>query len=238
MKMHLKSRRHAAEIVTSIMLLIATASAGAATRGASHAAQSRIEPYLMANRQQEIALARTAAPPSVSMHATVLVLGAHGYVIAIKGSNGFVCLDERSWDSPPAAQSTAFWNPAYNTPKCLNATGAQSVLPEYLMKTHWALMGASRGEISERLKAAWADGTLHAPPPGAICYMMSKLGSGVGGPGPWRPHVMFYFPNGQAPDWGANLGGNPILNKVRKHVTVLLVLVPIWSDGSLAPRFK
>src|SRR5579862_793726 len=55
-----------------------------------------LTPYLM-NRADEIALARTAAPPSVSTKATVLVLGAKGYETAVQGTNGFVCLVERSW---------------------------------------------------------------------------------------------------------------------------------------------
>src|ERR1700761_4406143 len=56
--------------------------------------------YMMADRNAEIAMARSAAPQSISHDATVLVLGAHGYQTAIKGTNGFVCLVERSWMSP------------------------------------------------------------------------------------------------------------------------------------------
>ena len=38
-----------------------------------------IEQYLMADRNAEIALARSAAPESISSDAEVLVLGAHAY---------------------------------------------------------------------------------------------------------------------------------------------------------------
>src|SRR6202034_3330200 len=58
-----------------------------------------IEQYLM-NREAEIALARTAAPSSMSAGAEVLVLGRKGYETAVKGKNGFVCIVERSWMSP------------------------------------------------------------------------------------------------------------------------------------------
>jgi len=37
-----------------------------------------VEQYRIANREDEIALARSAAPPSISGDAEVLVLGSHG----------------------------------------------------------------------------------------------------------------------------------------------------------------
>ena len=55
-----------------------------------------LEQYLMADRNAEIALARSAAPPSISRDAEVMVLGSHGYETAVKGKNGFVCIVERS----------------------------------------------------------------------------------------------------------------------------------------------
>ena len=43
------------------------------------------------DRDAEIALARTAAPPSISRDATILVLGQKNFEIAVQGNNGFVC---------------------------------------------------------------------------------------------------------------------------------------------------
>jgi hypothetical protein len=40
--------------------------------------------------EAEIALARSAAPENVSAHATVKVLTASGYKVAVQGDNGFV----------------------------------------------------------------------------------------------------------------------------------------------------
>jgi len=54
-----------------------------------------ISQYMMADRNAEIALARTAAPASISRDAEILVLGQRGYETAVKGKNGFVCLVER-----------------------------------------------------------------------------------------------------------------------------------------------
>src|SRR6266699_6972776 len=55
-----------------------------------------IEQYLM-DRTAEIALARSAAPESISRDAEILVLGRHGFETAVKGKNGFVCMVQRSW---------------------------------------------------------------------------------------------------------------------------------------------
>ena len=238
MNARLEARRSTCSIILSALAIAAAHSALAASEGLAHSASARIEPYLMANERQEIALARTAAPASVSMRATVMVLGPHGYFTAAGGRNGFVCLVVRSWDNLVSAKSSTFWDPMFRVPYCLNAAGAKSVLPEYLMKTRWAIAGASRAEIGDRERAAWAQGKLHEPTAGSICYMMSRRSWGVGGnPGPWRPHLMFYFPRGRTPDWGANLEGNPVIASVGEHTRVVMVLVPVWSDGSPAPGF-
>jgi len=55
------------------------------------------EQYRIADRSEEIAMARSAAPASISSDADVLVLGERWYETAVKGKNGFVCLVERSW---------------------------------------------------------------------------------------------------------------------------------------------
>lgn len=52
--------------------------------------------YLMPDQTAEIALARTAAPESISRDADIMVLGPHGFETAVKGKNGFVCIVERS----------------------------------------------------------------------------------------------------------------------------------------------
>src|SRR6202030_1440886 len=64
----------------------------------------------------EIALARSAAPAAISDKATVLTLDSQGYQTAVRGTNGFTCLVERSWMSPGA--SPDFWNPKMRGPVC------------------------------------------------------------------------------------------------------------------------
>lgn len=209
------------------------------------APEARMAPlaeYMMP-RDSEIALARSAAPPSLSKDAEVLVLTAQGYETAVGGSNGFVCLVTRSWDLTETKPDTSFWNPRIRVAKCYNAPGAQTRIPHYLMKTQWALAGASETEIGVREKAAWAAGTLKEDAvPGAMCYMMSKLSWGVGAnPGPWRPHLMFYYAAGQAPNWGANLDGTPVAGAITSGSAQTMnyfVVVPFWSDGSPGPAFS
>jgi hypothetical protein len=68
-----------------------------ATDFKSHPIPAPVARYLMPDRNEEIALARSAAPAAISRAADVLVLGAHGYETAIKGHNGFTCFVGRSW---------------------------------------------------------------------------------------------------------------------------------------------
>ena len=223
--------------LTSLLAAVAAGSALAAP--GSSTATARIGRYLMASEAREVALARSAAPLSISAHATIMVLSSRGYVIAARGDNGFVCLVTRSWDNTPDVSRTRFWDPRFRAPYCFNATAVRSVLHRYLMRTRWVLGGASRHEIGDRDKAAWATGRLKEPAPGAMSYMMSKGGRQIGGqPGPWRPHLMFYFPRARTPDWGANLAGNPVVANADEDIAVFYVPVPVWSDGSPAPAFR
>lgn len=235
---HFEPRHGTCALIGSVLAVIAAPLAPAASAvSAPHSTSSQIEPYLMASQQQEIALARSAAPPSISMHASVMVLSVHGYVTEVRGTNGFVCLVTRSWDSAGEPNQPGFWDPKISVPKCFNAPAAHWRLAELLAKTQWVAAGGSAAELGERLKAARAPDKMEDPPGEAICYMMSKRSRGVGGqPGAWRPHLMFYFPKGQAPNWGANLDGSPVLSAAEDaHTTVVSVLVPAWSDGSPAP---
>src|SRR5215475_9368777 len=64
---------------------------------APYPAMAPVEQYRISDQQDEIALARSAAPPSISADAEVLVLGKQRYETAVRGRNGFVCFVERSW---------------------------------------------------------------------------------------------------------------------------------------------
>ncbi|MDE2053462.1 MAG: hypothetical protein KGI62_02115 [Xanthomonadaceae bacterium] len=194
------------------------------------------EQYRIANRADEIALARSAAPPSISRDAQVLVLGAHGYETAVNGKNGFVCLVERSWDANFDAPE--FWNPRIRGPDCFNPPAVRSELPKYLKRAEWALAGATRQQLIEKTTAAFASHAFKTPEAGSLSFMLSKegyLGDAAGGP--WLPHVMIFFPQGKAENWGMNKDGSPITGQEGSAIESTLIYIPVrsWSDGSPAP---
>jgi predicted transcriptional regulator len=55
-----------------------------------------LDQYLMPDQSAQIALARSAAPESISHDAEITILGRHGYVTAERGRNEFICVVERS----------------------------------------------------------------------------------------------------------------------------------------------
>jgi hypothetical protein len=200
-------------------------------------AMAPLEQYLSADPQAEIALARSAAPASISANAGVLVLGKHGYQTAVRGTNGFVCFVERSWTAG-FDDDADFWNPKIRAPNCFNPPAVASVLPQYLQRTEWVVAGIGRAQMIEKARAAVASHSFTAPEAGSLSFMLSKegyLGDQVAGP--WRPHVMFFVPHGQAAAWGAGLEASPIIGAdgLAFEPTVLFIPVPRWSDGSPAP---
>ena len=191
--------------------------------------------YLPRDVAEEVDLARSAAPATISGDADVLVLGPKGYEPAAKGKNGFVCIVERSWANN--YDNAEFWNPKMRAPHCFNPAAARSVLPIYVKRTEWLLSGASKAQMLERTKAALAAGEIPAPEVGSMAYMMSKrsyLGDANGGP--WHPHLMFYLPRATPTTWGANIQGSPVFadSGALEPVTIFFVPVTLWSDGTKA----
>src|ERR1700726_3139438 len=101
-----------------IALLSVPLHARAQEAAASYSKMAPIDQYLIADRDAEIAMARSAAPPSISADAEVMVLGRHGYETAVKGKNGFVCLVERSWTA--GINDPVFWDRTIRGAICLN----------------------------------------------------------------------------------------------------------------------
>jgi len=219
-------------------ILCAAQQARAQDVNASYASMAPLDQYLMADRNAEIALARSAAPPSISGNATVLVLGTHGYKTAVEGKNGFICVVERAWMG--GFDSAEFWNPKNRGPLCFNPPAARSVLPITFLRTKFVLAGKSKAEIQEGVKTAVDNKELPALEPGGMTYMMSKEGRLNDRAGHWVPHLMFYVPLTDAMTWGANAPGSPVLlnphfDGAPEPVTEFMVPVSEWSDGTPAP---
>jgi hypothetical protein len=223
------------------LVALALGSAGESARPAQPAAYAQMAPlgqYLIGDRAAEVALARSAAPPSVSADASVLVLGQHGYETAVAGHNGFTCLVERAWMN--AFDNAEFWNPKMRGPVCYNAAATQTVLPYTLYRTTLVLMGTTKSQLLEQIRAAVARKQLTIPQTGAMSYMMSQQGDLGDGVGAWHSHLMFHLPRTDSATWGANLAGSPVIvdtdhTEVPEPQTIFMVPVDHWSDGSTAP---
>src|ERR1035438_9251885 len=160
-----------------------------------------------------------------------MVLGSHGYEVAVQGKNGFVCMVERSWTA--GIDNPEFWNPKLRGPICFNPAAARSYLPFTIKKTELVLAGQSKTQMFESIKAGLDKKELPTMEAGAMCYMMSKDGYLNDGVGRWHPHLMFFVPQAQA-IWGADLPGSPILASPdpEDRFTIFMVPVAKWSDGT------
>ena len=231
--------------VANAALIVTTAfcffgSAQAQQPASPYSKMAPVDEYLM-TEPAEVALAKSAAPKSISDDATIVVLKRRGYTTAVKGKNGFVCVVERSWMSQ--WDFPEFWNPKMRGPICFNPAAARSVLPFTYKRTEMILAGLPKDQIIERLKQIVAKKEVPALEPGAMCYMMSRdqyLGDeGVH----WHPHLMIYGPRSDSADWGADLTGVPVyLNEQFRNspepLGVFMVVVDQWSDGTPAPIHK
>ena len=239
------SRKLSANIPNKALVLAAALCA----TGVAHAQESKtpyermapIAQYLM-TESAEIALARSAAPASISGDATIAVLKQNGYQTVVKGKNGFVCIVERSWMSP--FDWPEFWNPKMRGPVCFNPPAVRSVLPFTYKRTDMILSGVSKTQIMDRIKQVVAKKEVPALEPGAMCYMMSREQNLGDAGGHWHPHLMFYGPRSDAGDMGNDLAGSPVYlnpqfqNNSPESLATYMVVVDQWSDGTLVPIHK
>jgi hypothetical protein len=204
-----------------------------------------IDQYLM-EKNAEIQLARSAAPPSISRDATVLILGRQGYETAVQGKNGFVCMVGRAWGA--AFDWDEFWNPKVKAADCMNPQAARSILPIFYLRARMVMTGRSKAEILAAVKAAYENKQLPGLESGAMDYMMSKSSYLTDQGAHNMPHVMFYTLVKDRKDWGSGAAGSPVLSspywffsaqeqpqmKGLPAILVFLVAVSDWSDGTPA----
>lgn len=246
---NVREKKLGAIAINSFVLLVALVTAnGAMAQNAAttYTKMAPVDQYLMADRGAEIALARSAAPDSVSHDATVLVLGRNGYETAVAGRNGFVCMVGRSWlgmfDWPE------FWNPQVKAADCLNPEAARSMLPVIHLRARMVMAGRSKAEMVSALKTAYEKKQLPSLEGGAMDYMMSKSAYLTDEGGHNVPHLMFYTHVKDGKDWGSGAAGSPVMSspywfftpekqsqlKGLPTIVVYLVMVETWSDGTPA----
>lgn len=226
------------KLISLTAFFVAVALAGATRQvqaqapSAPYPVAAPLNQYLIPEKASEIELARSAAPASISGGAEVLVLTKDGYVTAVKGGNGFVCLVERAWGK--STDDPEFWSPKISAPHCMNAPAAKTYLPIFLMKTKLVMAGKSKTEIAQALKSAMDRKELPALAPNAMCYMMSKRQYLSDNDKHWHPHMMWYVPGDAAKSWGANMPGVPAIaaNVPQDRMTIFMVVADQWSDGT------
>jgi hypothetical protein len=223
-----------------VCLLLAAAIALAGAAGTQ--TMPPLSQYLM-SPNAEIALARSAAPASISNHATIMILAAHGYTVAVKGRNGFTCLVERGWAN---LNTPAFWNLKIQDPTCYNAAASRTVLLYPLKRTSLALNGDTEAQIEQTISGAIATKALPMAAPDSIAYMMSKEQYISDDAKSWYPHLMFFMPQADSANigesWGADRMRSPVVydpHSGKFHEPWARFFIPVshWSDGSPAPQY-
>src|SRR3984957_9375043 len=148
-------------------------------------------------RDQQIALAESAAPSEVSSKATVYVLGPKGYEKAREGTNGFSCFVGRHFVKP--AETTI-------EPQCFDAEGSRTLLVVYMHGEELRTNGKSEAEIKADIASGYKEGRYQYPSKPGLLYMMSSRNrlSAIPehGTGIFPPHLMFYAPNMTTKDIG------------------------------------
>ena len=235
------SRKLSASLLSQSLVLLAALGLAAVGRAQEsktpYPNMAPLADYFM-TESAEIALARSAAPASISGDATIVVLKQHGYETAVKGKNGFVCIVERSWMSP--FDWPEFWNSKMRGPICFNPPAVRSVLPFTYKRTEMILAGVSKTQVMDRLKQAVERKEIPALEAGSMCYMMSREANLGDTQGHWHPHLMFYGPRSDSGDMGNDLPGSPVLLNPQfqnspERLATYMVVVERWSDGAPAP---
>jgi len=191
-----------------------------------------LDQYLMADRNAEITLARSAAPKAISDYAEIMVLERQGYITAVKGTNGFVCIVERSWTA--GFGDPEFWNPKIRAPICFNPSAVRTYLPITIARTQLALAGKSESQMLDAINSAFDKRELPALEAGAMCYMLSKQGYLGDQAGRFHPHLMFWAERTEPKSWGAGMAGSPMIGgeEIPGRLTVFMLPVGKWSDGT------
>jgi len=218
------------QIVPTALLLSFVAQAQGTN--APYASMAPLDRYLIADRNAEISLAKSAAPKAISDNADVMVLERQGYKTAAKGTNGFVCMVERSWTAPFG--DPEFWNPKIRGPICFNPPAARTYLPITISRTQLALAGKSETQVRDAINSAFDKRELPTLEAGSMCYMLSKQGYLGDQAGHFSPHLMFWAERTQPESWGVGAPGSPIMGKeeIPGRLTIFIIPVGKWSDGT------
>ena len=222
------------KFVTS-SLLIGCGALGSLAQGTKY---PPVDEYLMP-QAAEIALAKSAAPDSISGEATIKVLTASGFQVAHQGDNGFVCLVMRGFAAPtftPAEFRNLVYDSKLRAPICFDSQAAQTVVPFYELRHKLGLQGKSPDEIAKAVQDAYSSGALPKRESVSFAYMWSA-DQILGPAGHWHPHMMVFSPHYENSMLGGNQAGSPAPVVTDDAGTPFAVVV-IRVDDSLAIKAR
>jgi hypothetical protein len=150
------------------------------------------------SRDEEFAMAVSAAPDHLKDAVGVYVYGERGYEQARASSNGFNCLVQFGGGEMQML-----------SPTCWDREGSETIMQRDLMYSRLREAGETPEAIRRAITEAYASGTLMAPRKPGIAYMMSAdftrrnpaTGERVC---IFPPHLMFYAPYATNADLGIN----------------------------------
>lgn len=173
---------------------------------------------------REVALARSAAPGSVSQDARIWTFAQGTYRVAVDGTSSIECYVGRSW--PKALE-----------PQCFDAEGAATIMRMEMRRAERFHAGREKTEVDREIALGVANGTFKLPSRPAMSWMLSSgqvLFSDDGRPaGAWRPHVMIYFPYLTAAQMGiptnSDVNAGIVVNSGTPFSSIMVV-VPDFVD--------
>jgi hypothetical protein len=210
---------------------------------ANAVADSRFPPlseYLMP-QDEEIGLAKSAAPANISDHATIEVLTESGYQVVSEGDNGFVCAVMRGWAAPtytPAQFRDLVYDPAVRAPICFDPNAARTVLPYYEIRSKLGMEGKSPDDIAVGVEAAYASGMLPQRFGVSFAYMWSADQYLFKEAGAWHPHMMIFAPYYENEMVGGNEFGSHLPQVTDDAGTPFtVVVIPVDDDLAIHAAF-
>lgn len=223
----------------AVALLLSLASAGGPEVFAQASKYPPLDKYLMP-ADAEIALARSAAPASVSERATVKVLTRSGYQVAQKGDNGVVCMVLRGFAAPtysPPEVRDLVYDPTVRAPICFVPPADRAVMPYYEFRTKLAMKGMTPDEIAQAVAAAYTTGGIPRRDTVSFGYMWSA-DQQLGPAGAFHPHMMVFAPYAENSILAAGNGPPDRLPLVSDDARTPFAVVVIPVDDRLAIKSR
>lgn len=182
------------------------------------------------SRDEEVRLARSAAPVPIGKDAKVYVLENGHYVVADPGRSAEVCMVSRPGPSDVA-------------PMCGDGEADATEFTIERFRTEQRLAGRSKTEIDHVIADGLKTGRFRAPTRPALVFMLSagqQLTDPTGKPiGHWHPHLMVFYPGVTTSEMGL-VDSSPDMNipsllNSGGPEAALVIVANSWVDPAPKP---